>query len=354
MLAIMKREFKSYVKNPLFWIGLAIAIYFIFQQTSPYLSTHYLRPDEKIVNDYPEILREGEVYDGYVPTTKGQRRELWEKEVTKVLISKLNVSEKEAKNVISEMKEMNVSEACRYLEEECRYYGAINTYENAAYRKGTNDEINAYIAEKLESHSFSYYFARKFADFAGVFIGLFAMILLSMLFMQDTRKNTYELLHTKPISTASYILGKAGGGFLICLFILGILNLVFWLLCGIYTKDSGFEVRLIDFLAATCLYVLPCMLMIVAVYCLIALIFKNPLPAVPLLILYMVYSNMGSRNADGVYGYYGRPLAIMVRFPGQLFDTTPPPLVLLNQSFLILASIVILLISIQLWKRRRL
>ena len=45
--------------------------------------------------------------------------------------------------------------------------------------------------------------------------------------------------------------------------------------------------------------------------------------------------------------------AIMVRFPGQLFDTTPPPMVLLNQSFLILASVVIILFSIQLWKRRR-
>lgn len=354
MFAIMKREFKNYVKNPLFWIGLAAAIFYIFQAVSPYLSTHYLEEDEKIVNDYPESVRLGEVYEGYVPATKAQRREFWEKEVTKVLTSELNVSEKKAKNIISEMKEMNVPEACRYLEEEYQYYGAIYAYEDAAYHKGTTDEINAYIENKLEQHSFSYYFARKFADFAGLFMGFFATVLLSMLFMQDTRKNTYELLHTKPISTASYIFGKAGGGFLICLFILGVLNLVFWLLCGIYTKSSGFEVRLIDFLSATCLYILPNMLMIVAVYCFISMIFKNPLPAVPLLILYMVYSNMGSRNADGVYGYYGRPLAIMVRFPGQLFDTTPPPLVLLNQSFLILASILILLISMQLWRRRRL
>ncbi len=32
-----------------------------------------------------------------------------------------------------------------------------------------------------------------------------------------------------------------------------------------------------------------------------------------------------------------RPLAIMVRFPGQLFDTTPPPMALLNQSLLIIS-----------------
>ena len=86
---------------------------------------------------------------------------------------------------------------------------------------------------------------------------------------------------------------------------------------------------------------------------LISLLFKNPLPGVPLLILYMVYSNMGGRNAEGVYGYVGRPFAIMVRFPGQFFDTAPPPMALLNQSFLILASVAIILITMQIWKRRR-
>ena len=111
--------------------------------------------------------------------------------------------------------------------------------------------------------------------------------------------------------------------------------------------------ELTDFLLATCLYILPNMLMIVSVYSLISLLFKSPLPAVPLLLLYMVYSNMGGRNADGVYGYHGRPLAIMVRFPGTLFDTTPPPMALLNQSFLILAAMCIFFISVQIWKRRR-
>ncbi len=95
------------------------------------------------------------------------------------------------------------------------------------------------------------------------------------------------------------------------------------------------------------------MLFIVCIYILISLLFKNPLPGVPLLLLLIVYSNMGGRNADGVYGFYGRPLAVMVRFTGQFFDTAEPPLLLLNQSFLLAASAVILPISVWLWKRRR-
>lgn len=181
----------------------------------------------------------------------------------------------------------------------------------------------------------------------------FSTVMLAVLFLQDTKKHTYELLHTKPISAGKYVLAKVSAGFVTCLIALTILNLLFWVLCLIYTKDSGFEVRLWDFVVSTALYILPNMLMIVSVYTLISLLFKNPLPGVPLLILYMVYSNMGRRNAEEIYGYWGRPFAIMVRFPGQLFDTTPPPMALLNQSFLILASVAIILISIQIWKRRR-
>lgn len=350
---LLKREIKNYLKNPLFWIGILILFIGIFQSVSPYFSTRYLKPDEKIINDFPETVHKGEVYEGYVPSTEEQRRKIWETEIQSILISEFKMDEKTTESIINEMKDMDVPSACKYLEKKYDYLWATDYYEDTAYHKGTNDEINSYIAKKLENKTFSYYFSRKFADFAGLFMGFFAIIILSVLFMQDTRKNTYELLHTKPIRAGKYMFGKIGGGFTICLFVLAILNLVFWILCCIYTKSSKFEVQLFDFLIATCLYILPNMLMIVSVYALVALIFKNPLPAVPLLILYMVYSNMGSRNAEGIYGYYGRPLAIMVRFPGQFFDTAPPPLVLLNQSFLILASIVIIIISILIWKRRR-
>ena len=240
-------------------------------------------------------------------------------------------------------------------------------YQVSGTVKGIDDEINDALSsgkyeeadetekedEKLEDKTFSFYYARKFADFAGLYMVFFAIIMLAVLFLQDTKKHTYELLHTKPVTAGKYVMGKVSAGFTICLLVLTILNILFWVLCRIYTKDSGFEVRLWDFVASTVLYILPNMLMIVSIYTLISLIFKNPLPGVPLLILYMVYSNLGGTNAEGVYGYWGKPLAIMVRFPGQLFDTTPPPMALLNQSFLIIVSVVIILISIQIWKRRR-
>ena len=353
MKAIIRREILNYLKRPLFWIAVLVVLFGVFQSLHPYLDIHYITSEKELKYDDPETVHEGDISEGYIPLSKNKRLGLWEKTIRENLLAEFGMKESEADGVIQEISGMEIKEACRYLEEQYHYYGANYTWEDTAYGKGTREEVNSYMEEKLEEHPFSWYFSRKFADFSGLFMGFAATVLLAVLFMQDMRKNTYELLHTKPISAAQYIIGKVAGGFLICLLILGILNLVFWVACLICTSGNGFEIRLTDFLLATCLYILPNMLMIVCAYTLVALLFKNPLPAAPFLVLYMVYSNMGSRNAEGIYGYYGRPLAIMVRFPGRFFDVTPPPLAMVNQICLLMASAVIVLIGIQLWRRRR-
>ena len=149
------------------------------------------------------------------------------------------------------------------------------------------------------------------------------------------------------------MLGKVSAGFLTCTFVLAVLNLLFWILCILYTRDSGFEIHLSNFIISTILYILPNMLMIVSMYALIALIFKNPLPGVPLLILYMVYSNMGEEMRKEFTDMWEDLSQLWFDFPDSFFDTAPPPMALLNQSFLILASVAIILITMQIWKRRR-
>ena len=353
MRAIIRREILNYLKRPLFWLAVAVVVFGVFQELHPYLTIHYITSEEELQNGQPETVRKGDIYDGYIPVGDEEHRKLWEKAVQETLRSDFGMDAKEAAAVIQQMRGMAVPEACSFLEEQYGCYNMQYTWEDTSYRKGTMDEVNAYIAENLKEHPFSYYFSRKFADYSGLYMGFAATVLLAFLFLQDMRKNTYELLHTKPIRAAQYVIGKAMGGFIVCLLILGILDLVFWAACLVCTQSSGFEVRLTDFLFSTCLYILPNMLMIVCVYTIVALLFQNPLPAVPLLILYMVYSNMGTNNAAGVYAYRGRPLAIMVRFPDMFFDVTPPPFALLNQFWLLVVSGLILWAGVRLWRRRR-
>ena len=257
MIAIFKREIKNYLKRPLFWVGILLVIYGVFNTTSPYLMTHYLGQGEKIVNDYPDTVRLGDVYEGYIPANPEKHREIWSGQIKQALIDELEMSDLEAQSVMSELVDMELEEAFVYLEEKYDWYSARYMYEDSAYYKGTSEEINAYLNEKMKNKTFSFYYSRKFADFAGLFMCFFATIMLAVLFLQDTKKHTYELLHTKPITAGKYVLGKVSAGFAICLIALTIINLLFWALCVIYTKDSGFEVRFWDFIVSTVLYILP-------------------------------------------------------------------------------------------------
>ena len=72
MIAIFKREIMNYLKRPLFWVGVLLVIYGVFNATSPYLTTHYLTTGEKIINDQSNTSVEGEVYEGYIPATPDQ------------------------------------------------------------------------------------------------------------------------------------------------------------------------------------------------------------------------------------------------------------------------------------------
>ena len=172
-------------------------------------------------------------------------------------------------------------------------------YEDVSWYQGSPEEVNRYIRENLEKHPFSYYFGRKFTDFASLHMAFFATVLLAFLFFQDMRKNTYELLHTKPMTAFQYIAGKISSGFLIMTAALVIMNIVFIILCYATAVKSGFAMNILDFVQNSILYVLPNILMICCVYAVTALLFKNPLPAVPALILYIIYSNMLTWDSKG-------------------------------------------------------
>lgn len=353
MKAIIKREIKNFLKNPVFWAGLIIMLVGIYQILQPYLNLHYFASNEEIQNISVASLEDADVMDGYIPISDEERRENGYAEIHQTMTDEMQLTTEEADAAINAIRGMTTEEACSYLETEYRYFGAEYSLESSRYKQGDVSEVNTYIQEKMQEHTYSYYFARKYADFTGLFMAFFATILLAFLFLRDTRKDTYELLHTKPISAWQYILGKVGSGYIILMVVLAVLTIVFGGLCIANGVTQGFSVNPLDFIIADVLYIMPNMLMIVCVYAIAALIFKNPLPATPLLFLYIIYSNMGGTAANGQYGYQGRLLSIIVRFPGRFFDTEMPPMLLLNQTFLILASVSIICIAIYVWNRRR-
>ena len=118
MIAIFKREIMNYLKRPLFWVGVLLVIYGVFNATSPYLTTHYLTTGEKIINDQSNTSVEGEVYEGYIPATPEKHREVWHEKVKIKLTDVFGLTDSEAQNVIEKLESMNLKEAYAYLEQE--------------------------------------------------------------------------------------------------------------------------------------------------------------------------------------------------------------------------------------------
>lgn len=360
MITVIKQEIKNYLKNPILWLGMVFVLIELIQILNPYLQLHYFVSEQEIQALEADDISDRSILEGYITCTKSERMDLALEKTQEYLIQKMTLPNKAVKDAIQDIRERNVEK--NYVDVELNsllgeemYTGYVfdKYYFESEMRKASVQEANAYIKNKIEAQSYSWYFGRKFADFCGLFMGFFSTILMVFLFLRDSKKDIYELLHTKPIRPVSYVAGKIGGGFCILLLIWGVLVTIFGILCEVHGRRVGLPVSRMDFIIQASLYILPNMLMITSVYAIIALAFKNPLPATPLLILYMVYSNMGSRDANGNFGYFGRPLAIMVRFPGDFLDTTPPPMATWNQIFLLIASAFIMWACVLIWKRRR-
>ena len=50
MKAIIKRQIKSYLKTPIFWVGILVVFIEVYRLLVPYLTIHYVEKDEKPVS----------------------------------------------------------------------------------------------------------------------------------------------------------------------------------------------------------------------------------------------------------------------------------------------------------------
>ena len=51
MKAIIKRQIKSYLKNPVFWVGILVVFIGVYRLLAPYLTIHYVEKDEKLATE---------------------------------------------------------------------------------------------------------------------------------------------------------------------------------------------------------------------------------------------------------------------------------------------------------------
>lgn len=349
-------EIKRYFRNPFLYIGAILVALGVYINVSPYLGIHYFNTESEIptLEDYSE-LADADIMDGYIPTTKEEQYKIGIQKIGQIMVDEFGHNQSLKVELVNKLIQSNMSfmEVAEYMEANYSFRNANAYFYESRMKQASVEEANHYINVSLNKHNYSNYFSRKYADYFGVYIILYAILMFAFLFIRDSKRDMYELLHTKPLKAREYIIGKIIGGMLALSIVVVVITMFFDVLVMLHGKVAGFPISLWDLWRSVGLLIIPNLLMVVSVYTLISVLFKSPLPAVPALILYMVYSNMGTRLEDGSYGYKIRKLGIFVRFPDNFFETTIPQQVVLNQIILLLGSVIITLLSIAIWRRRR-
>lgn len=175
----------------------------------------------------------------------------------------------------------------------------------------------------------------------------------SILLMRDMRKTIYSFIHTKPISGQNYVLGKYITGISLVLLSVMILTVVVDAMATSAGNSYGYKTSLWDIWANIIIYDLPGILLTGCIMLFISILFKNVIPAIPAMLLYFMYANIGSADSIEGYHYQVKPGAVFVRFPQLFTETETPSGIVSNQLFLLVLAIVLLIASIQIWERRR-
>lgn len=352
---IIKQEIKNYLRNPLYYIGAILVFIEIYAMVSPYLQIHYFASEKEIEKIDEKEISDADIQNGYILADKEEQKEMTIQKIKDDLITIYEMSEEETNQAILKIREEcnSIEEIDAYMNEQYSYCSVFDYYRRSEIKKVDAEEVNMYIKEKCEEKSYTYYISKKFTDFCGLFFVFYSMIILAFLFIRDTKKDIYELLHTKPIKAKQYIIGKVMGGMMAMLSMLALITFIFDILAMINGIKNGFPISFFDMWKDVVIFILPSIFMVISIYTFIAIVFKNPLPAVPLLFIHMIYSNMG-RTKDGVYDYYGNFFSVFTRFPGRFFEVKVLEITSTNIICLIVLSVLLIFISTYLWKRRRL
>lgn len=348
----IKREFRYLVKNPVTYIGIVFMVLLVLYMVKPYWEFYENVRDEGEAVSY---VMDGDIGSGYILTPMPEMYENALKDIQAYLVSDCDLSEKDAEAEVAKPLEndWDIEETAAYFKEKYAINGIRSKFSEYAFKHATYKEMQEYLkntfSEKMYSASFSY----KYSDALGMGSILFTIIVFSILLVRDMKKDSYSFLHTKPFRGRTFILGKlvAGGG-IACI---SVILLTFIMNLGVLHigKVYGLPVDYWDMWKNVVLFNIPSVLLTGCLMIFISILFKNIVPTIPALLLYFLYSNIGTTDEVIGYAYKVKPLVLFVRFPDIISEVQMPQGAVMNQCFVIVLTLLLFVGSIWIWERRR-
>ena len=356
MRELVKKQFFFIYKNKLFWAGICFLIlgsYFLIFPLFRNFSMNNLEKMEKYANTINVELSGKDRYNYMIELIIDELERVnseYPEEYTDEIFNKAAYEKfrDEFKNTTKSLEEID-----EYLVK--NFKGVANSeffYQLAEYKKGTFEETEQFISEKLNSHSFSYYFGKKYADYFGMLCFVYAVILFPFTFNDDLKKDIREVIYTKPIKAYHYIYGKIIGTYTAMVStVLGISG-CYTVYLVILSHLNGFEFKIAELWFFIIFSILPSLFACCIISSFIAVLCKSALPAIPVMILYFFYSNL---PLPGQQGWTVKPLTLFLRFDGELFDLISSKELVagaINQIIILVISFLLLNIMVWIWRRR--
>lgn len=222
--SLVKKDFMLLLKSPLTYIGVLSMVVILYITVSPYIKLYDdFQPDGETM----EYSYDGNITDGYIPTPENERWEYVSQEMEAYLVSECEMSHEDAQKQMDEVlsKGWTVQEIRQFFIDEYGIVGFQSVWNMSAYKKADAGEVQQYLDSVFQEESYTSYLGRKYADYLGITSILFTISVFAILLMRDMRKSIYSFIHTKPISSRNYVLGKYIAG--ISMVLLFVVNSMF-------------------------------------------------------------------------------------------------------------------------------
>ncbi len=354
---LIKKEIGFLLRNPIVYLGVLIMAGIVFWRVSPYWSLY-----ENVQDPGKEVVYSdnGDLIDGYIPTSQEELYKSVLEKLKEYMIAECDFTKDQADAEIEKVKEWDIPEIASYFKEQNGIAGVRSMFMENSFRSVTREEMDAYLQENFGTNGIKTYtkeVSYKYADYLGISSILFAVLVFVLLLYRDMKKDIYTLIHAKPLSAVAFLGGKFVAGITVVFGATTLLTFLMNLLTMRAGEIYGLRVQFIDFWQTFLMFHIPGILATGSLMILISLLFRNTVPAIPAMILYYLYCNIGSYDSvmGEWYGYHyqAKPLALFTRFPGMFGTNEFPEGSIFNLCFLVLLTVLALLGSVRLWERRR-
>ena len=143
------------------------------------------------------------------------------------------------------------------------------------------------------------------------------------------------------------------GNFLVVLFAEFAVTIFMQILVFNHASKTGLPYHFMDLWYAVFIMLVPFDLLIATVFMFFSIAFNNSIIGIPIVILHLVYSNMGQIGDNGLFGYSIRPFSLIIRFADMFLENNFSINIYMNQLLIMILVVALNIISIIVWRRKR-